>query len=78
MAETSNIAPLWCTAVGLRQLAAQIGTWFICFIAVDAVLMMMHRLGGKEMGHPGDPMGLSVARLLRGRCSISRPFRMWR
>lgn len=30
-------------------LVSEIGTWFICFIAVDAVLMMMHRLGGKEI-----------------------------
>ena len=34
--------------VGLRDPIAQIGTWFICFIAVDVVLLLMHRLGGKE------------------------------
>ena len=35
-------------SVGLRDTIAQIGTWFICFIAVDVVLLLMHRLGGKE------------------------------
>lgn len=29
-------------------LVSEIGTWFICFIAVDAVLMMMHRLGARR------------------------------